>query len=55
MNKMNNFDLSDVPVVVGTGLVALDVVINHTTDASQKVPRQQNSWVILGSGSFPKL
>jgi len=37
MNKMNNFDLSDVPVVVGTGLVALDVVINHTTDASQKV------------------
>jgi sugar/nucleoside kinase (ribokinase family) len=37
MNKTNNFDLSDVPVAVGTGLVALDVVINHTTDASQKV------------------
>jgi sugar/nucleoside kinase (ribokinase family) len=37
MNITNNFDLSDVPVAVGTGLVALDVVINHTTDASQKV------------------
>lgn len=37
MNKTNNFDLSGIPVVVGTGLVALDVVINHTTDAQQKV------------------
>lgn len=37
MNNKNLFDLSGVPVVAGTGLVALDVVINHVTRSPQKV------------------
>jgi sugar/nucleoside kinase (ribokinase family) len=37
MNRSNLFDLSGVPVVVGTGLVALDVVINHAAKSRQKL------------------
>jgi sugar/nucleoside kinase (ribokinase family) len=37
MSNKNLFDVSDVPIVAGTGLVALDVVINHATGAPQKV------------------
>ena len=37
MNSISLSDFSDVPVVAGTGLVALDVVINHGTGAPQKV------------------
>lgn len=37
MHNKNLFDLSGVPVVAGTGLVALDVVINHATGSPQKV------------------
>ena len=37
MHHKNLFDLSGVPVVAGTGLVALDVVINHATGSPQKV------------------
>jgi len=37
MNNSNYFDLSGVPTVVGTGLIALDVVVNHATKAAPKV------------------
>jgi len=37
MNNSNYFDLSGVPTVVGTGLIALDVVVNHATKTAPKV------------------
>jgi len=37
MKNDNLFDVSGAPTVLGTGLLALDVVINHVTDAPRKV------------------